>query len=443
MSLRFVETTVEIGGVSYGTLDPGDRLAAPTAWSPARIRWGYEDTLDDPEPSSLNLRVTIPDAATPPRYGDLIRITTRPQLRYDDDSIRTTLAPLVVFLGNVDGATRRRVNLAPPRAPRVDGWAFDLTASGSFAAVQRTMLADVPWPQELLSERLPRLQALLADRFTVQVISGPDYYLRARDVDNFPALEAIRRAIAPRGRFLTETTHTPGVFATSLRLTSVLRPGDDGQAYITDSNLIRAVPAAIFADQDRALDVQTIINSGAITYWTNADGGTERTYAETNAESVDTYGQSQYRTTSDGFQPNDAMQQTITRLLAARAAETWRLAEPLELVLENVPATVDLINLAPYLISPSEAGSGLFRITDPPPDIDPLQRIIGGELTLHGDHTKQAVSINVEPPATSLATASIPVSSYSTVTWTLQDFPISSLQNITFNDLRTIDILNI
>lgn len=447
MSLRFVQSTVTIGSTSYGTLDPADRATGPCAWSPARIRWGYEDSIDDPQASTLSLRVTVTDADTPPRYGDLVRVTTRPQLRDDDDNITHTHAfDVAVFYGKIDGATRRRVNLAGPGAPAVDGWAYDLTASGPIAQARRTNLADTPWPAELNTERLDRINALMGDRFRLVNAMGFDIYtVITRDVDNFPLMEAAQRTMALRGAFITEATSgTPGIALGRLRLTKQLRPDANGHAQIVDSAALErgTVPASMFVDQERALNVQTIINSGSISYWASTAGDDERTVTRTNDESVDLYGQSQYRTDTDAaLSPSVEVyiSDYLTRLMTARAVETWRLDQPLEVMLARVPHTLDW-NFLPLLIS--DPGTGVMRITDAPDDLAPIQRIIGGTLTLHGDPKQQALSLNVEPPESSIATRTIAIENLRTGLPTLRDFLISELDHVTFNDLRTVDYNN-
>jgi len=443
VGVRFVDTTVTIGGTPYETFNPDARTTDPCAWSPATIRWGYSDSLDRPSPSSLDVRVTVPDGHPWPRYGDRVIISTRYQ-RYNTQTgaVTFTSDPYVQFSGEVDGATRSRVTLTSDleqRAgePVVEGWAITLTASGDFARLARTKLADEPWPEQIASSRARRIAQLVAPRIDL----GPDgsgivgetggnYLLRARDVDAFSALEAILLTTSPEPNLLFEGH--PGPRLASLTVLPRLQRSSAGgpawiERYEDDPTATFWVSADALGDGARELNVASVVNLASVRYPVPDEDRPgdyrDATYSTGDTASADLYGQSEWRLDTDALDAADIMAPRLRRAVTARSAEQWSIPTPTTVHLDRFDS--------PYFtrMLPSHPGLPVL-LTDAPPDVDTFQRVIGGAITLHGDPDRQAVEVVLEPARNA-------VSKIVTLA-DLAEFPIDTMTEVTFRDLTSV-----
>jgi len=443
MGVRFVETTVTIGGTSYETFNPDARTTAACAWSPASIRWGYTDSLEQPSPSTLDLPVTVPDGLPWPVYGDRVIVESRYQSYSNETGAVTfTSEPLVLFSGEVDGANRRRVQLTTDveernGSPRVEGWGIALTASGDFARLARARLADEPWPEQAAATRLRRIAELVAGRVDLgpdgsSIIgeTGSNYVLRARDVDAFPALEAIMLAVAPEPNLLVEGHPGPRLAALYV-LPQLVRDSAGGPAWIErfedDPTATFWIDAGALGDGSRDLNVASVVNLASVRYPVpdpdRPGDYRDATFSVGDTASADLYGQSEWRLDTDALDAPDIMASRLRRAIAARAVEQWSLP---------TPTTVHLDRFAgPYIyrLLPSHPASPVLLV-DAPSDVDPFQRSIGGTVTLHGDPRQQRLEVVLEP-ARNAVTKVVTLAD-------LQDFPIDTLTAVTFRDLNTV-----
>lgn len=441
MGLRFVDTTVTIGGVTYETFTPDARLTARCAWSPAVIRWGYPDSLEAPTPSTVTLRLTVPDGLSLPAYGERVIVSTRYQT-YNAFGPTYTSPPLVQFTGEADGANRARATLTTSveernGTTRVEGWGITLTASGDFARLARTPLSDQPWPEQPAWERLARIAQLVADRVNLgpggsNLVgeSGSGYLVRARDVDAFAALEAILLTISPETNLLYERATGPELVALDV-LPELLRYAAGGPAWIerydTNPTATYWLSANCLEDGSRDLNTESVVNVASVRYpvppAVPGEDYAETTYTARDTGSAALYGDSEWSTSTDALYAPDVMAPRLQRAIAARATEQWTVPNPARVLLDQVTGPYG------YRLLPSAPGQPLL-LTDTPPDVDPFQRVIGGTLTLHGDPEQQALDVNLEP-ARNAANAVLTLND-------LSDFPINTLTQVTIRDLGDV-----
>ncbi len=463
MGVRFTDTEVRIDGLLWMSGPASTDAVYPLVWSPAVIRWGYTDTMAEPEPSTLQLRVTIPidNVLNPsykvPAYGQTVSVSMRVNHYTDPDEPGLSTPPKPVFYGFIDGATRRRRYM--PRegsADTLECWEIDLTASGSFAKLARTMLADEPWPLETAPQRMQRILALLPDPSITEsgtTYTGTTYYVRGRDVDNFSSFEALRRTL--RNVVPYEYPDRYGVMFHGHDLVNVFALDGAGMVEVTQTGTLLPLSAAKIVDTDRLLDVGSVINSVSVEAWVpanddpydaNPDEYTQRSIVRKSEDSIDTYGEAQWRLESDkayglfGRPPNEdlILDEDLTgnlgRILDRRATERWTTDGPLELHLPSMGITDS--NVLYYACLPAadpvDIDRRFLQLTEAPPDLEPVQRVIGGELVIHGDHTQQRAYIYTEPPDATLATTSILIKDAPT------DVPISAYANVTWQDARTV-----
>lgn len=443
MGMRFVDTTVTIGGTPYETFNPDARTTDPCAWSPATIRWGYNDSLDRPSPSTLDLRVTVPDGQPWPQYGDRVVVSTRYQ-SYDPDTGLEgfTSDPYVLFSGEVDGATRSRVTLTSALDqrngdPLVEGWGITVTASGDIARLARTKLGDEPWPEQSASARAKRIAELVAPRVdlgpdgsSIVGETGGNYQLRARDVDAFSALEAILLTTSPEPNLLYEGHPGPALASLSV-LPRLQRLSTGGPAWIerfeSDPTETFWISADALGDGSRELNVASVVNLASVRYPVpdpdRPGDYRDATYSVGDGASADLYGQSEWRLDTDALDAPGIMAHRLRRGIAARSAEQWSLPTPTVVHLDRFAS--------PYLyrLLPSHPGSPVLLV-DGPDDVDPFLRIIGGTVTLHGDPQQQAVEVVLEP-ASNAVTKVVTLAD-------LADFPIDTLTAVTIRDLNTV-----
>lgn len=419
MGVAFDTTHVWINGVEVNTFSAADRFTRTTVWSPATIRWGTTDSLEPVTASTLSLRVTVPPGDPVPKWGQWIEIQTE---------------GVGVFSGRIDGAEREQVTLTDPRdGTEYDVTSVELTASDELATLGRIRLADQPWPEEGHLERVRRIEALLADRgVAVNIGTAGGVDMRARDVDAFPALDALTRSMAHTTAVLACDGREVQDFYPPQPAILYYDPDAGGLAWVDHDQYLPLIEAGCLESGRRVLDTGSVVASVTVEHPEHdpddPSGYVDRRTTIKRQSTENEYGPGGLRVTSDAIGDLTPLWDRAERILTARNTADWRIPSPVRVLLDqwSTGRTAAL-----HMIWDKWRPGRPFRLLNGPDDLDPYHRVVGGELSLHGDTAQTELALYTEPAA-NYAGESVSIATPSV------EIPLSALAEITFADARTI-----
>lgn len=375
-------------GKAWRTVATTTAGADAVAIGDAVIAWTRPTPRDHPEPGRLAFTLLVPDGALDQSllaYDTEFTISARLRTY----SASGWGADVQVQNGVVDfdplhligrgwvtswrrGANRRHDGR---RAYAVEG--IDI-----FGRAAATRLAAAPWPKyQTVAQRIAAINAAspsgqLLDPATLQVTR------EAFDVDSATGLDVIKRH-CPISWTLVETG--AGISFASRPNRNARYDGQELKFSLAGNLLVTEVPAKLVEDTGRQVDRGSVVSDVAVTaYW-----GTETARRQVT-----------WRDTSAGYSSSRVTVDTDERITDSTRIETWarqlmaeskgaprRLPSPHRVIVE-VPERYRL----DYLVRlPWRSHPHLLRIVDAPEDIDELQYVTGGSLTISGTKLKLAV----------------------------------------------------
>ncbi|KZM76630.1 hypothetical protein [Cellulosimicrobium sp. I38E] len=192
----FSPRTLTIGTTTYN-LDVAGRDTLPTAYTPATVQWSAPTGLDNPDPSTFSIDVTVPPGHARPQINDPVTLFVDVWPASGD----------VVFYGAVD-TLRRTVR----EFRNADGSTFEVevlrvTAIDWLGVLARRRLGDEPWPLESWAARALRIAELTADLPWASLPTDPTAQpqVAPRDIDATSALDILRDTIAGAGKIVTSS----------------------------------------------------------------------------------------------------------------------------------------------------------------------------------------------------------------------------------------------
>lgn len=418
MGLTFDNTHVTIAGRDLNTFYAAGRFTNTTVWSPAVLRWGTSDSLEPLTPATVSLRVTVPAGQRIPEWGDWVTVYTE---------------GWSLLAGRIDGATREPDTLRDEHGNEYPVTRLELTASDELATLGRIRLADEPWPEQGQLERLRRIESLLAARgVSVHIGNASSQVMRARDVDSYPALDALTRTMAhTTAQLVCDEGTVTDYYPVQPAALFYDYADPTTPAWVDDDENLAMIDAACLESAGRTLDTGAVLASVTVNHPDpdpgEAGGYIDRRTEITRQTTEDEYGPGALTIDTDGVgDPSTSLLDRVARILDARSSAAWRIPAPVRVLLDRWTTGRDTA----YWITRDYIRHGRpFRLLNGPPDLDPYHRVIGGTLTLHGDPAQQALELTTEP-ATNYAARSLSIGEV--------DIPIDALTEVTFADTRTI-----
>lgn len=282
-------------------------------------------------------------------------------------------------------------------------WRYRVTCDNAPARAAGIKLAALPWPVHTQRARLDAINTaarlpLISDEWLAVASTDVGYIYAARDVDNYPALEAIHRtAVLP-------TTDPRIVVEGHDGLTIVPLPGWHlnwptavGDTLQIGGSVPVHIPARAIEQRPRHRDRTSRVNRAKLNYWhwdvtTDETEETSRTWTgpdtrvETSQHTIDTDGV--YTAT---MLANAALISWLKNIVRACALDTAVL-DPTRVILSRLYAG-DIRQLI-------EIGSRSVRhviIDNAPPDVAADQTVVAGRLTIGAGLRTITLDLDLQP----------------------------------------------
>lgn len=288
------------------------------ALEPVEVAWGRVHPGDSFEPRRCTVGL---DEVANPQRGQTLQVdinapSSNPQWQYTPGTWATQVGTwlarrksVVLFYGRItDTQTSWQ-----PVVPHTD-WAVvvDVVAVDPVAELARTNVGDVPWPQETISARAARIEALTGLTWLNDSSSA---VVLARDVDLQPALD-----------LLDELAHwgslAGGIFYDPSR--ALARFALDAMRGSRDPALILS-SCQILMDANASQSVGDVVNDVTVTYRNPADLNAQPSVRVTSAPSIASNGQRGKSISTELVSSTVASQRAnaeVTRF--AVAADRWQ-----------------------------------------------------------------------------------------------------------------------
>jgi|GEM_PF-5283798 len=277
-------------------------------------------------------------------------------------------------------------------------WRVKLTVEDVVARAAAAVAGDTPWPLEAANTRIMHINQASPVGGLVQIGPYPSGYASAaaRDVDSRSVLDLIERTCAPT--WTTTYTNRGGLVAiVPMPGTAIAWPrlvyGVQVAASAAPSGPAPvALDASQVEDVPRALSRSSMVNRVA---WTHThgyvpDGQSATVYEDT----TETWHGDLDRSASSIALPGgditymdpDTMAAFCGRVIAENATPA-----------ESLDGDITLVNLTAAqmdgLFDTNSRGTVTMFIIDAPDDVDPIQRVIGGAVTIERGRLKAAVRL--------------------------------------------------
>jgi len=427
----FTPNLFTIAGTAYGMV-LADRDTVPTAYAPATVQWSAPTGLDNPDPATLTIDVTVPVGYPRPQLNDPVVLAVDVWPGSGD----------TVFYGAVD-TLRRTVR----EFRNADGSTFEVevlrvTAIDWLGVLARRRIGDEPWPLESWAARALRIAALTADLPWATLPTDPTAQpqVAPRDIDATSALDVLRDTIAGAGKIVTSErdglriADRPTWYPNQIVIHGAVGVG---QAVVVPGGAAPfSVDARYVYDQDRVLDFDLIVNRTSVGYKVPPDDPegdwSDSSVVYRDEASIQAYGETEWTIRSDAVDPAPMAQ--VARWAVGTAAQPrWRLDGALEFDLNQDR----LIGHAPdfvYVVSTDYRHGMVAYIPDAPEDDLRAVRIIGGTLTLGSDQD-EALLLTPENFDFAAPRGLIFGDAHA---W---DWRFNEAENVTFDDVRTATYL--
>jgi hypothetical protein len=292
------------------------------AFAPMTISWGREHPGASFEPRVAT--ISFDDIAAPRRGQHLVATLNDPAANQRWMDAHGTWAAatgtwsaarvdLVVFSGRITDtqASWDRLHVYGEAKPR---WAavLDVTAVDPLAELANQSVGDAPWPQETITQRATRIEALTPLAWLNDASAA---LVAARDVDLQPASE-----------LLDDLAHM-GSLAGGL----FYDPATSTARFMLDAQRNSIVPTitvdacAVGADARAVVDASDVVNDVTVSYVNPLDSNAQPTARSSSPTSISTYGRRQRTISTDLVSATDANQRAVAE--AARFAaviERWQ-----------------------------------------------------------------------------------------------------------------------
>ena len=249
----FTPNLVQIGSTVYGMM-LADRDTMPTAYAPATVQWSAPSGLDNPDPSTLTLDVTVPIGYPRPQLNDPVVLAVDVWPASGD----------TVFYGAVDTLRRTVREFRNPDGSTFEVEVLRVTAIDWLGVLGRRRIGDEPWPLESWAARALRIAELTADLPWAGLPDDPTEQplVAPRDIDATSALDVLRDTIAGAGKIVTSSRDglriedRPTWYPNQI----VIRAATGQAEVVAGGAAPFKVDARFVYDQDRVLDFDLIVN---------------------------------------------------------------------------------------------------------------------------------------------------------------------------------------
>lgn len=250
------------------------------AWAPLEVSWGREHPGDSFEPRRATL--TFDDLANPRRGQQLVATLQDPTgnatwatavgtWAAQTGTWLSTRTTIVVFAGKITD-TQTAWETVRVNGETIDRWGalIDVTALDPLSEIANLPVGDTPWPQESVSARAARIQALTP----LSWASDPSGALvAARDADRQPAYDLLDD-LAHWASLAGGLFYDPNAAVASFRLDALRNSttpdltidacsiGADANAVVTIADVVNDVSVAYVAGSERATQGASIATYG-------------------------------------------------------------------------------------------------------------------------------------------------------------------------------------
>lgn len=393
LTVHDVVLSMKPPGGSWSTVAPASDPAGTIAVDTATISWGSPSPRDHAEPGSI-------------RFALLVNGTHLDEelLTYDTEfTIGATITRFGFWQGDLLNDPRYDNKPIIPLArgwitswkkgkPRPDGrLVYQIHAIDVLGRAAATKLAASPWPAS-------HTDAQRRDAINAASPSGPLLAptalptSEALDVDNATALDIIQRHAPAIGSRVTEQPAGINYIAPSNRTPQY----ENNELYFTVySTAALALPASCVEDSGREMDRGSVISDVAVNaYWGNE---TERRTITFRDPTV-AYSSSRYSSDSDtrliavGGASSEPAVRTWAQALI-RESKTPAIRLPRAQVLVHKPQFSNVGNVGLNMFRLGLRDNILVRIDNGPADLEPLQYVTGGTLTINRRRLRLSVEM--------------------------------------------------
>jgi hypothetical protein len=273
------------------------------AFAPLSVAWGRDHPGDSFEPRRATL--TFDDIAQPKRGQTMVAVLQDPtanptwantagKWNAQVGTWQSKRVDIVVFRGKVTDVSIQWLRIHVDReAKQRWGALYDVTAVDPMAELANLIVGDTPWPQETISQRAARIQALTPLAWTTE---GSAALVAARDVDAQPAYDMLDD-LAHQGSLAGGLFYDPNAKVAKFLLGA-------SRTSLVPGAVIDA--CSISSDAQSSVSAVDVVNDVAVTYVNPADASAQPTARYVNVGSVNTYGRRARSISTQLVTPADA-----------------------------------------------------------------------------------------------------------------------------------------